>query len=187
MFKFDPFWSILIQFDPFWSILTYLIQSDQKIYKVENLMIYFNDYLIRNQMWSSLIHFGQIWFNLIKKIKDWKSDDVFQWLFHQKSNLIHFDPFLGKGKARGAQNLCNFCYLIGWRQDNQKTWTARSSFSLHKFVHIKFFWTQFKNEVGAAWGHVSRGLTVTRKVCFWPILSCPICRVSCYLKPVVII
>ena len=67
LIHFDPIWSNLIQFDPFWSILTDLIQSDQKIYKVDNLMIYFNGYLIRNQMWSSLIKFGQIWFNRIKK------------------------------------------------------------------------------------------------------------------------
>ena len=29
--------------------------------------------------------------------------------------------FLGKEKTRAAQNSCNFCYLIGWRQDDQKT------------------------------------------------------------------
>ena len=35
--------------------------------------------------------------------------------------------------------------------------------SLHKFVHLKSFWTQLKTctcEVRAAWGRVSRGLTV---------------------------
>ena len=47
--------------------------------------------------------------------------------------------FFGKEKTRAAQNLCNFCYIIGWRQDDQKR------FSLHKFVYIKFFRTQFKN------------------------------------------
>ena len=35
----------LIHFDPFW---TDLIQSNKKINKIENLMIYFNDYFIRN-------------------------------------------------------------------------------------------------------------------------------------------
>jgi hypothetical protein len=35
----------LIHFDPFG---TNLIQSDQKMNKVENLMIYFNDYFITN-------------------------------------------------------------------------------------------------------------------------------------------
>mgnify|MGYP006974810861 CR=1 FL=1 len=29
--------------------------------------------------------------------------------------------FLGKEKTRAAQNSCNFCYLIGRRQDGQKT------------------------------------------------------------------
>ena len=56
----NPIWSSLIKFDPFWSILTDLIKSDQKIYKEENLMIYFNDYLIRNQIRSSLIKFWSI-------------------------------------------------------------------------------------------------------------------------------
>jgi hypothetical protein len=41
----------LIHFDPFW---TDLIQSDQKINKVENLMIYFNDYFFQK---SNLIKF----------------------------------------------------------------------------------------------------------------------------------
>ena len=45
-----------IKLNQFW---TDLIQSDQKIYKVENLMIYFNDYFIRNQIESILIHFDQ--------------------------------------------------------------------------------------------------------------------------------
>ena len=47
----------LIPFDPFW---TDMIQSDQKINKVENLMIYFNDYFIRNPISSILIYFGRI-------------------------------------------------------------------------------------------------------------------------------
>ena len=88
LIKIDPFWSILIHSDPFG---TDLVQSEQKIYKVENLMIYFNDYLIRNQMWSSLIKFDPFWTDLIqsdqKKIEDWKSDDIFQWLFHQKLKM----------------------------------------------------------------------------------------------------
>ena len=29
--------------------------------------------------------------------------------------------FFGKEKTRAAQNLCNFCYLIEWRQEDQKT------------------------------------------------------------------
>ena len=71
LIRFDPFWSILIHSDPFW---TDLVQSDQKIYKVENLMIYFNDYLIRNQMWSSLIKFDPFWTDLIQsdQKKNWR-------------------------------------------------------------------------------------------------------------------
>ena len=92
--QFDQVWSILIKKI---KILTDLIKSDQKINKIENLIIYLNDYFIRNQIWSSLIHFDPFWTDLIqsdqKKFEDWKSDDVFQWLFHQKSNLIKFDPF----------------------------------------------------------------------------------------------
>ena len=60
LIHFDPIWSSLIQFDPFWSILTDVIKSDQKINKVENLMIYLDDYFIRNQIWSSLIKFWSI-------------------------------------------------------------------------------------------------------------------------------
>ena len=117
----NTIWSGLIHFDPF---STDLIQSDQKIDKFENLMIYFIRNLIWSslihfgqilsilikrltnlniwcyismiisseiqfdQVWSILIHFGQIWFNLIKnKIENWKSDDIFQWLFHQKLKM----------------------------------------------------------------------------------------------------
>jgi hypothetical protein len=53
-------------------------------------MIYFNDYIIRNQIWSSLIHFDQFWTDLIpfdKKNENRKSDDIFQWLFHQKLKM----------------------------------------------------------------------------------------------------
>ena len=98
LIKFDPFWSILDISDSIWS---------KKKWKNENLMIYFNDYFIRNwkcgkkwkiwkkrwesqsdQVWSILIHFGHIWLNLIKKeMKKWKSDDIFQWLFHQKLKI----------------------------------------------------------------------------------------------------
>ena len=42
-----------------------------------------------------------------------------------------------------AQNSCNLSYLIRQRQEHQKMCSLR--FSLHKFVHIKFFWTLFKN------------------------------------------
>ena len=66
--------SILINFDPFW---TDLIQSDQKINKVENLMIYFNDYFIKNPIWSIFIHFEHIWLNQIKNQWSEKSKRIF--------------------------------------------------------------------------------------------------------------
>ena len=75
----------MIHFDPFWSILDRLIKSDQKINKNKNLMIYFNDHFIRNQIWSSLIYFDPFWTD--QKIENWKSDDIFQWLFHQKLKM----------------------------------------------------------------------------------------------------
>ena len=77
----------LIQVDPFW---TDLIQSDQKINKVGNLMIYFNDYFIRNPIWSSLIHFFQEinkFENLMIYFSDYFTRNPIQ------SSLIHFDPF----------------------------------------------------------------------------------------------
>ena len=51
--------------------------------------------------------------------------------------------FFGKEITRAAQNSCNFWYLIGQRQDDQKIVLLKVS--LHKFVHLKYFWTQFKN------------------------------------------
>ena len=45
-----------MKLNPFW---TDLIQSDQKIDKVENLMINLNDYYIRNLIWTDVIHFDQ--------------------------------------------------------------------------------------------------------------------------------
>ena len=75
-----------------WQFWKDLIQSDQKIDKIENLMIYFNDYFIGNQIWSSLIHFGQIWSILIKtNLKIYFNDYLIRnpiW-----SSLIRFDLF----------------------------------------------------------------------------------------------
>ena len=59
--------SILIKFDPFWSILVWSDSIWSKIDEVKNLIIYSNDYYIRFPIKSSLICFGQIWFNLIKE------------------------------------------------------------------------------------------------------------------------
>ena len=55
--------SNLIKFEPYW---TDLIQSDQKINKVQNLMIYFWNYFIRNPIWLSLIHFDPFLMDLIQ-------------------------------------------------------------------------------------------------------------------------
>ena len=100
----NPIWSSLIHFDPFW---TDLIQSDQKINKVENLMIYLNDYFIRNQIWSSLIHFDPFWTDSdsiwSKKIGNWKSDDIFQWLFHQKLKMWKKWKIWGKKITKGRK------------------------------------------------------------------------------------
>ena len=62
-------------------------------------------------------------------------------------NIIQYARFLGKEKTCGAQNSCNFCYLIGWKQDDQKIMLLKVL--LHKFVQLKFFWTQFKNDIPA--------------------------------------
>ena len=51
--------------------------------------------------------------------------------------------FFGEEKTRAAQNSCNFCNLIGWKQDDQKTVLLKAL--LHKFLHLKLFLTQFKN------------------------------------------
>ena len=86
--------SNLIQVDPFW---TDLIQFNQKINKFENLMIYFNDYFIRNQIWSSLIHFDPFRTDLIhfyQKMNEVESLMIyFNDYFIRKpiwSRLIHF-------------------------------------------------------------------------------------------------
>ena len=51
--------------------------------------------------------------------------------------------FWGKEKTHAAQSSRNFCYLIGWKQDDQKIVLLKVL--LHKFVQLKYFWTQFKN------------------------------------------
>ena len=50
---------------------------------------------------------------------------------------------LGNGKTPVAQNSCNLSSLIKQRQEHKKPCSLR--FSLHKFVHLKNFWTLFKN------------------------------------------
>jgi hypothetical protein len=72
----------------------------KRLKKNENLMIYFNDYCIRNTIWSSLIHFDSFWTDLIQS--DQKINKVENLIFYFNdylirnsiwSSLIHFDPF----------------------------------------------------------------------------------------------
>ena len=72
--------------------------------------------------------------------------------------------FWGNGKTHVAQNSCNLSYLIRQRQEHKKLCSLR--FSLHEFVHLKFFGPYSKTsivKVRATWGRVSRGLTVLTK------------------------
>ena len=104
-------WSSLIHFEPFWT--------DQKIDKVENLIISFNDCFIRNLIWSSLIDFQPFSTDLIqsdqKRIGNWKSYDIFQCLFYQKSNLIKFDPFWSNlDRSDPIRSKINGPFLSSW-------------------------------------------------------------------------
>ena len=99
----------LIHFDPFW---TDLIQSHQKINKVKNLMIYFNDYFIRNPIWSSLIHFDPFQTDLIHS--DQKINNI-------ESLMMYFNDYLIRnwkmwkiwGKCR-INELCDEKYWEVW-------------------------------------------------------------------------
>jgi hypothetical protein len=63
--------------------------------------------------------------------------------FNCRSTVRPWDArFLGNGKTRVAQKLCKLSYLIRQRQEHQKPCSL--SFSLHKFVHLKFFWPYSK-------------------------------------------
>ena len=88
-----------------WQFWKDLIRSDQKIDKVKNIMIYFNDYFIRNLIWSSLIHFDPFLTDLIQS--DQKINKVENLIIYFNdyfirnpiwSSLIHFDPFWSKNK-----------------------------------------------------------------------------------------
>ena len=69
--KFDQVWSSLIHFDPD------SIDKNSKIAKLTILIIL-----------TILDRSDSIW---SKDKLSWKSDDIFQWLSHQKSNVIKFD------------------------------------------------------------------------------------------------
>ena len=77
--QFDQVRSILIPFGEIWVNQK---KIKLKIWRYISMII--SSYIQFDQVWSILINFGQIWFNLIKK---WKSDDIFQWLFHQKLKM----------------------------------------------------------------------------------------------------
>ena len=76
--QFDQVWSILIHSGQIW--LNLIINK-----KVENLMIYSNDYFIRNQIWSSFIHFDPFWTDLIQP--DQKKKEI-------ENLLIYFNDYI---------------------------------------------------------------------------------------------
>ena len=82
--------------------------------------------------------------------------------------------FLGEKKTCAAQNSCNFCYLIRWKQNDLKT-VLLKVFTINSFSS-NFLGPNLKTctcKVRAAWGSVSRGLTVhpSRPISFhnWPV------------------
>ena len=152
LIHFDPFWSILIHSYPFLSILTDLIKSDQKINKVENLLIYLNDYFIRNQIWSTLIHFDPFWSILIKKYIKLRIWWYISMIIHQKSYLIQFDPF--------------WTDLIHFDQKINKVENVMIYFNDQKSNLIKFdpFWSILK-----IWWYIS--LIISSEIQFDPVWS----------------
>ena len=84
------FWLVKIQFDQVWSVLD---RSDPKKYFYSNIF-----WLVRNPIWSSLIHFGQIWSKKIKNkiaifIPSVNVTTFYSNIFRleRKANLIKFD------------------------------------------------------------------------------------------------
>ena len=103
----NPIWSSLIKFDPFWTdLIQKKIKNKTVIFILSvNVATYFSNIfrLVRNPLWSSLIHLGQIW---SKKIKNKTAIFIlsvnvttfysnFFWLVRNLiwSSLIKFDPF----------------------------------------------------------------------------------------------
>ena len=79
--------SNLVNFDLFWTDLIQNVTT-----------FYINIFLLRNQIWSSLIHFGQIWSKKIKNktaifILSVNVTNFYRNIFRlvRKSNLIKFD------------------------------------------------------------------------------------------------
>jgi hypothetical protein len=109
-----------------------LIQSDQKINKVENLMTYFNDYLIRNSIWSRFIHFDPFWTDLMIYFNDYFiTNPIWTSLIHffQKINIfenpmIYFNDYFIRNPIWSS--------LIHFGQ----TWFNR----IRKKIKLKFWW-----------------------------------------------
>ena len=73
----------------------------------------------------------------------------------------------GEGKKLVQLKICAD-FEKGWRRDDQKTVFLK--ISLHRFIHLKIFWTQFKNrhlQGPCISGSVFQGLTVLQKSKFW--------------------
>ena len=96
----------------------------------------------------------KIWECLFPSFKKCFSDVIHKWkspkteanLFHLLHTVRPWDArFGGYGKTRVAQNSCNLSYLnkAKARLNIKKLCSLR--LALHKFVHLKFFWTLFKN------------------------------------------
>ena len=73
LIKFDQVWSSLIKFDQVWSILDWYdpkkIKNQMAIFILfKNVTTFYSNifWLVKNPIWSNLIHFGRIWSKKIK-------------------------------------------------------------------------------------------------------------------------
>ena len=102
-------WSSLIHFIHFGQIWLNLIKKN----KVENLMIYFNDYFIRNSIWSIFIHFYPFWTDLIQfDQKNWKMKIWWYILMIISSEIGKYWKRRKIGKSvrkRGEKHFKSFC------------------------------------------------------------------------------
>ena len=122
--------------------------SGRKLVLLNLLAIRGNIYYERiKQMFASFID----WLKFVKFKFKWCDSEVSPTRKWRWVDLDTWDArFRGKEKTRAAQNSCNFCYLIGWRQDDQKTvllkvftrWirSAQGITIMRKEWHKVFFW-----------------------------------------------
>ena len=95
----------------------------------------------------------------------WEISNGSSWWFSGNDSTVrpwHARFFGGNGKTCVAQNSCNLSYLQNYDKGKSIKKLCSLRFSLNKFVH---FWPYSKTcivKVHAAWGHISRGLTVVR-------------------------